>query len=453
MQSREGQTILGAAVIDDVLGLVVLAVIAGAISASAGQGPPLSAGGVALIVLWAALFLGASAGAGHYLSRPLVRLLGRLGRPDLLLVVGLGVCFTLAFVAEAIGLAAIVGAFAAGFVIDPHGEGVRTREEEATLDELLRPIGAVFVPLFFVLMGVQVNLASLTAPAALGLGGALVVAAIAGKLACALGVLDRRIDRWTVAIGMVPRGEVGLIFAGIGTTLTLNGQPVLSESVFAAVVVMVLVTTLVAPPGLQVAAAARPRARGRANAGGAMTTPDILALDFDGVLCDGMAEYFETSRRTAARAWPGERVPGAEHLPAFRRLRPVIMTGWEMPLLLRAIGQGRPESDILEGWPMVRDEQIGTSPHGAALVEWLTRTLDEVRREWIAADRADWIARNAPYCELEALRGLVGEPERAVLVTTKEGEFARLILDVGACRWRRSRARKRERTSATTCGR
>lgn len=161
-----------------------------------------------------------------------------------------------------------------------------------------------------------------------------------------------------------------------------------------------------------------------------MTTPDILALDFDGVLCDGMAEYFETSRRTAARAWPGERVPGAEHLPAFRRLRPVIMTGWEMPLLLRAIGQGRPESDILEGWPMVRDEQIGTSPHGAALVEWLTRTLDEVRREWIAADRADWIARNAPYCELEALRGLVGKPERAVLVTTKEGEFARLILDV-----------------------
>ncbi len=251
VQSREGQTILGAAVIDDVLGLVVLAVIAGAISASAGQGPPLSAGGVALIVLWAALFLGASAAAGHYLSRPLVRLLGRLGRPDLLLVVGLGVCFTLAFVAEAIGLAAIVGAFAAGFVIDPHGEGVRTREEEATLDELLRPIGAVFVPLFFVLMGVQVNLASLTAPAALGLGGALVVAAIAGKLACALGVLDRRIDRWTVAIGMIPRGEVGLIFAGIGTTLTLNGQPVLSESVFAAVVVMVLVTTLIAPPGLR----------------------------------------------------------------------------------------------------------------------------------------------------------------------------------------------------------
>lgn len=261
VQSREGQTILGAAVIDDVLGLVVLAVIAGAISAAAGQGPPLSAGGIALIVLWAVLFLAASAGIGHVLSGPLVRLLARLGHPELLLVVGVSLCFTLAFVAEAIGLAAIVGAFAAGFVIDPYGEGVRTSEETATLSELLHPIAAVFVPLFFVLMGVQVELGSLAAPSALWLGAALVVAAIAGKLACALGVVDRRVDRLTVAVGMIPRGEVGLIFAGIGTTLMLEGRPVLSETVFAAVVVMVLVTTLVAPPGLRWCLR-RPRAGG-----------------------------------------------------------------------------------------------------------------------------------------------------------------------------------------------
>jgi Kef-type K+ transport system membrane component KefB len=268
VQSREGQTILGAAVIDDVLGLVVLAVIARAISAAAGQGPPLSAGGIALIVLWAVLFLAASAGIGHVLSGPLVRMLARLGHPELLLVVGVSLCFTLAFVAEAIGLAAIVGAFAAGFVIDPYGEGVRTREETATLSELLHPIAAVFVPLFFVLMGVQVDLGSLAAPASLWLGAALVVAAIAGKLACALAVVDRRVDRLTVAVGMIPRGEVGLIFAGIGTTLVLDGRPVLSESVFAAVVVMVLVTTLVAPPGLRWCLR-RPRGRGPAKAVGA----------------------------------------------------------------------------------------------------------------------------------------------------------------------------------------
>ena len=259
VQSREGQTILGAAVIDDVLGLVVLAVIAGAISASAGDGPALSLGAVLGIVASAVLFLVGSALAGHWLSRPVVRRLARLGHPELLLVVGLAVCFTLASVAERIGLAPIVGAFAAGFVIDPYGEGVRTSEETATLNELLHPIAAVFVPLFFVLMGIQVDLASLGTPAALGLGVALVVAAVAGKLACFLGVIDRHADRLTVALGMVPRGEVGLIFAGIGTTIALDGRPVLSESLFAAVVVMVLVTTLVAPPALRWRLQQRPR--------------------------------------------------------------------------------------------------------------------------------------------------------------------------------------------------
>ena len=161
-----------------------------------------------------------------------------------------------------------------------------------------------------------------------------------------------------------------------------------------------------------------------------LAPPDILALDFDGVLCDGMGEYFETSRRTYAKAWPEATPPGDELLPAFRRLRPVIMTGWEMPLLLRAIGQRRSESDILRDWAAVRDEEVASGPRTRdQLVGLLTKTLDGVRREWIAADRTGWIARNVPYCRLEELHQLVGEPDRAVLVTTKEGEFARLILD------------------------
>ena len=161
-----------------------------------------------------------------------------------------------------------------------------------------------------------------------------------------------------------------------------------------------------------------------------MTAPNILALDFDGVLCDGMGEYFETSRRTCARAWPWMPVPGDDLLPAFRRLRPVIMTGWEMPLLLRAIGHGRSESDILRDWAPVRDQEAAAGPGPREeLIRLLTTTLDGVRREWIAADRAGWIGRNTPYCGLDEVRRLVGEPERSVLVTTKEGEFARLILD------------------------
>jgi hypothetical protein len=161
-----------------------------------------------------------------------------------------------------------------------------------------------------------------------------------------------------------------------------------------------------------------------------MIIPNILALDFDGVLCDGMQEYFEASRRSYMRVWPDETVPGEDLFHVFRTLRPVIMTGWEMPLLLRAIVQGRPQSAILRNWEAVCKDLVNSGRlHGDALVSLLQRTLDEVRREWIAADRHDWLERNTPYCALEEVRRLVAEPERAVLVTTKEGEFARQILD------------------------
>src|SRR5262245_12711020 len=83
-------------------------------------------------------------------------------------------------------------------------------------------------------------------------------------------------------------------------------------------------------------------------------TPDILALDFDGVLCDGMREYFEASRRTYVRVWPNERAPEEALFPAFRALRPVILSGWEMPLLLRAIVRGSDQSEISRNWDQVR---------------------------------------------------------------------------------------------------
>jgi hypothetical protein len=161
-----------------------------------------------------------------------------------------------------------------------------------------------------------------------------------------------------------------------------------------------------------------------------MSLPNILALDFDGVLCDGMREYFEASRRTYMKIWPTETRPGEDLFPAFRTLRPVIMTGWEMPLLLRAIVRGCPKAAMFQGWEQVRDELVNVgSLHGQALVSALTHTLDEVRSAWIADDPRDWLERNVPYCSLDEVRRLVAEPERTVLVTTKEGEFARQILD------------------------
>jgi hypothetical protein len=161
-----------------------------------------------------------------------------------------------------------------------------------------------------------------------------------------------------------------------------------------------------------------------------MAIPNILALDFDGVLCDGMREYFETTRRTYLKVWPTDTVPGEDLFPAFRTLRPVIMTGWEMPILLRAIVHGHSITAVLQGWEKVRDALVNDGPlQGTALVSALAHTLDEVRRAWIAADPRDWLERNVPYCSLDEVRRLVAEPERTVLVTTKEGEFARQILD------------------------
>ncbi len=250
-QRREGQIILGAAVMDDILGLVVLAVVSGAVAAQDSAGTTLSLLAVGGIVAWAFMFLGITVGLGRLLSRPIVRLAAWTGQPDMLLVFGLVLCFTLAFVAELIGLADIIGAFAAGLMLDPYGEGIRTHEEEATLAALLHPLSRLFVPLFFVLMGIQVNLESLASPRILFLGTALILCAFAGKLACALGVLEGEVNKLAIAIGMIPRGEVGLIFAGIGASLTMQGQPILSEGMFSAIVLMVLMTTLIAPIGLR----------------------------------------------------------------------------------------------------------------------------------------------------------------------------------------------------------
>ena len=247
-RSQEGQIIIGAAVLDDVLGLIVLAVVSGMAVAGVGGLSALAIGG---ILLKAVLFLGITIAAGYYLSDPLVRVVSRAGQPRLLLVVGLALCFILAFVAELVGLAGIIGAFAAGLALDPYASGRRTEAQAATLSELLAPLSEVFVPLFFVLMGVQVHLGSLADLSVLAFGTALIACAIAGKLVSAFGVVQPRVNAVAVAIGMIPRGEVGLIFAGIGAGLTVAGQPVLSQGAYSAIVLMVLVTTILTPIALR----------------------------------------------------------------------------------------------------------------------------------------------------------------------------------------------------------
>jgi Kef-type K+ transport system membrane component KefB len=244
----EAKTIIGAALLDDVLGLIVLAVVVGTIS-SGGAGVSVFA--IATIVLKAVVFLGLTFLLGHLYSAKLVELVTRTDQRGILLIFGVALCFALAYLAEKIGLAAIIGAFAAGVVLDPYGVGIRTPTAQVTLRELLKPLSDVFVPLFFVLMGLQVDLANFADRSALALGAVLIVGAIGGKLVCGFGIIRSGINRMAVGIGMVPRGEVGLIFAGIGSRLSINGQPVLSQETYSAIVMMVLVTTLITPFGLR----------------------------------------------------------------------------------------------------------------------------------------------------------------------------------------------------------
>jgi Kef-type K+ transport system membrane component KefB len=251
MQSHEGQIIVGAAVIDDILGLVALAIVSAAVTSAASGGSGMSVVSILWILVRAVLFLGVTIGLGRFLSAPIVRLASWTGQRGILLVFGLSLCFTLAFAAEMVGLAGIIGAFAAGVMLDPYGEGVRAPGDQGTLAELMHPLSTVFVPLFFVLIGMKVALGNMADPTILLLGAMLVVSAFAGKLLAALGVLEGGVNRLAVGIGMVPRGEVGLVFAGIGSSLSLKGEAVISPGDFSAIVVMVLVTTLVAPVGLR----------------------------------------------------------------------------------------------------------------------------------------------------------------------------------------------------------
>jgi Kef-type K+ transport system membrane component KefB len=249
-KTAEARVIIGAAVVDDVMGLVILAVLGGLIGA-AETGAPVAFGTVGLIVGKAALFLFGAIGLGLVVSPRLFSLASRLRARGVLLATALVVCFALSYLASWIGLAAIVGAYAAGLVLEDVQFLPFTERGEQGLAELLEPIGAFLVPLFFVLMGMRVDLRAFGHANVLGLAALLSVAAILGKQACSLGVLGDRLDRLTIGLGMIPRGEVGLIFASIGLGLTIHGRPVIDRMTYSAVVIMVIVTTMVTPPALR----------------------------------------------------------------------------------------------------------------------------------------------------------------------------------------------------------
>jgi len=238
LQSPEARLILSAAVIDDVLGLIVLAVVAGVVATGGVQ-----LGEVARIAVLSTAFMAAVIFLGDRIARRLASAFGRLEPTQTRLLFALTLAFLMGWLANSIGLAAIVGAFAAGLIVSDTHFPARSGAGQ-TLHSVVAPLEQIFAPVFFLLMGMQVNLSTFARPGTLAMAAALTVAAVVGKVLC--GLVAGKIDRLSVGLGMVPRGEVGLIFASVG-----KGLGVIDDALFSAVVIMVMVTTMMTPIALK----------------------------------------------------------------------------------------------------------------------------------------------------------------------------------------------------------
>lgn len=241
-RSQEARIILGAAVLDDVLGLVMLAIVSGIIVSGG-----IKFGAIAWIVLLALAFIGAAIWLGPYLLRYAIGLVSRLDLIEAKMFVSYLFVMVLAWLANLMGLATIIGAFTAGLILHDayfHQWGEHT-EHSYSIKDLIMPLEVILVPIFFVLMGIQVKLETFLDLHVIKMAAGLLVAAVVGKIAAGL-VAGRSVNRLGVGVGMLPRGEVGLIFAAIGKSLG-----VISDALFSAVVLMVIVTTLIAPPLLK----------------------------------------------------------------------------------------------------------------------------------------------------------------------------------------------------------
>jgi len=246
LQSEEARIVLGAAVIDDILGLIILGVVTGLIEAvkSGGDGS-ISSLGVGIIIIKAIGFLVIAVAIGNLTSKKLFDLVNKMRVRGVLLLSALAFAFIFAYLASLFGLAPIVGAFAAGLVL------AKTNQFK-TIEERLKPVSDFFTPIFFIFVGAGVNVRLLNPfdgenIPILIIALVLFLVAILGKIISGLGVLKKGIKRSVIGIGMIPRGEVGLIFAQVGLT-----SGVFSSRLFSAVTVMVMLTTFIAPPLLKI---------------------------------------------------------------------------------------------------------------------------------------------------------------------------------------------------------
>lgn len=249
MQTLEARLILGAAVIDDVLGLVILGVVSAFVAGAA-----VTAFGVARALAVAFGFLALAIAVGLRLAPQVFRVVERMRVRGNFVIVATALLLGLAAMAHVAGSAAIIGSFAAGIIL----AGTRHREQ---VEEQIRPVADLFTPIFFLSIGAYVDLHAWNPFDPLGrstllAGSILTIVAITGKFVSGWAVPWQRFNRWVVGLGMMPRGEVGLIFAQIGLSTGL-----LSGALFSAILLMVIATTLLAPPALTLAFRRTERAR------------------------------------------------------------------------------------------------------------------------------------------------------------------------------------------------
>lgn len=242
LKSKEGQIIVGAAVIDDVLGIIVLAVVA-----SLAKTGEVDITNVFILLISAIAFLFGSILLGGFFNKSFVALVSKLKTRGSIVIPAFIFAYLMAFIGNAIHLEAILGAFAAGLVLDE----TDVRNE---LDELIKPVADLLVPVFFVTVGARADLSVLNPMIPENRSGLLIavfllIIAIIGKVITGWVVFGiPNINRLAIGIGMVPRGEVGLVFAGIGTASGAIDKPL-----EVAIIIMVILTTFLAPPFLRIA--------------------------------------------------------------------------------------------------------------------------------------------------------------------------------------------------------
>ncbi len=237
LNTREAKTILGAAMIDDVLGLIVLAIVSSLVVTGG-----ISMGTVGQIFLLSLAFFAGVLWIGPWFLQKMVNFFSFLEPWEAKLSTAFLFVMVLSWLASVMQLSTIIGAFAAGLLI--HDGFFKPRKDQKPalgIKELMAPLEALLAPLFFMFIGIQVKIESFFDGDVLLIASGLIIAAILGKLVSGLGG-KRGDDRLLIGIGMLPRGEVGLVFASIGRTLG-----VISDQLFSAIIMMVVVTTFVAP--------------------------------------------------------------------------------------------------------------------------------------------------------------------------------------------------------------